>query len=88
MIAMEEKPKARAEQQPELDFEFYVPAGREKFRVWEVAAIIHHSESHTIDLIEAKEFGDYIDARSTGASKSSYVITRAGLVAWLQKRKR
>jgi hypothetical protein len=74
--------------QPELDFDFYLPAGRETFRTWEVAAIIRHSEDHVINLIEAKEFGDYVDARGAGASKSSYVITRAGLVAWLTKRKR
>jgi hypothetical protein len=76
------------EVQSELDFEFHLPAGREKFRVWEVARIIDHSEKHVIKLIERKEFGDVIDARHPDASKSSYVVTRAGLVAWLNQRKR
>jgi hypothetical protein len=74
--------------QPELDFDFYLPAGREQFRVWEVATIIRHSRKHVEALASAGEFGPMVDARHPRASKSSMVITRAGLVAWLKKRKR
>jgi len=74
--------------QPELDFDFYVPAGRETFRTWEVARIIRHSRKHVENLLVAGEFGKYVDAKHPKAKKSSAVITRAGLIAWLNKNQR
>jgi hypothetical protein len=74
--------------QPELDFEFYLPAGREQFRTWEVARIIRHSRRHVENLLAEGAFGDYVDAKHPKAKKSSAVISRAGLLKFLRERKR
>ncbi len=73
----------------ELNFDgFHVPAGREKFRVREVATIIHHSEDHVQNLIDAGAFGPVADFRMPGASRASVVITRKGLIDYLNRSKR
>ena len=68
--------------QPELDFEFYIPAGREAFRVWEVARIIRHSSKLVIEHIEAGKFGKCTNCGS--GKKASYIVPRAGLVAFVK----
>lgn len=70
--------------QPELDFEFYIPAGREAFRVWEVAAILRHTDQQVNDLIDLGKFGKVINC-GKGQVKSSRVITRAGLVKFIRE---
>jgi hypothetical protein len=72
----------------EIDFDFHLPDGREKFRIWEVAKILHHSEDHVQNLIDAGAFGPVADFRLPGATKASVVIPRTGLVRFIQERKR
>jgi hypothetical protein len=69
--------------QPELDFEFYLPAGRESFRVWEVAAMLRHSNDQILKLIDLGKFGKVLEC-STGR-KSSQTIPRAGVVKFLRE---
>ena len=72
--------------QPELDFEFFLPAGQEKFRVWEVARHIHHSRKQVEKLIDEGAFGPVVDCGS--GSRASVIIPRSGLVNFLKERKR
>jgi hypothetical protein len=72
-----------ANDHPELDFEFYIPAGRESFRVFEVANLLRHSKDQIIKLIDQGKFGKVVDC-ATGR-KSSVTIPRAGLVKYLKE---
>lgn len=74
--------------QTELDFEFHLPPDREKFRVWEVATILHCTQEHVIHLIEEGQLGPVVDIKTAGATRSSFVVPRPGLVKFLQERKR
>jgi hypothetical protein len=69
---------------PASDDDFNLPAGREAFRVWEVAAIICHTDQQVNDLIDLGKFGKVLNC-GKGKVKSSRVIPRAGLVKFLRE---
>jgi hypothetical protein len=65
-----------------------LPAGREGFRVWEVAKLLGHSRKHIENLLAEGAFGTYLDAKHPKAKKSSVIITRQGLEKFLKERQR
>jgi len=67
--------------------ELLLPAGQNTFRTWEVAQLLRHSRKHIENLVAEGALGPVIDARGIRSTRSSAIITRAGLVAFLRKRK-
>ena len=77
------KPTKPATGPSEPDSEFNLPADREAFRVWEVAAFIAHTDQQVNELIDLGKFGKVLNC-GKGKIKSSRVISRAGLVKFLR----
>jgi hypothetical protein len=68
---------------PELNFGYHIPAGREAFRVWEVATILCHTDQQVNDLIDLGKFGPVLNC-GKGIVKSSRVISRTALLQFIQ----
>jgi hypothetical protein len=66
------------------DSDFNLPAGREAFRVFEVARILCHTDQQINDLIDEGKFGKVLNC-GKGKIKSSRVISRAGLVRFIRE---
>ena len=74
-------------EEPEFDFTHYLPAGREFFRIRELADMWRCSEPHIHRLIDNGALQVAVDLRSPGASKAMQRITRTSVVAFLNSRK-
>lgn len=71
--------------QPELDFEFGLPAGREVFSVTFLARHFCYARQHWINLIDRGHI-PAVNLATPGVTKSSYRISRADLVHFLRTR--
>ena len=74
-------------EEPEFDFEHGLPAGREFFRLSELAGLWRCHPTHVQRLIDSGELPVAVDLRSPGTSKSMQRVTRASVVAFLNSRK-
>ncbi len=80
-----------ANQQPELDFESGLPAGREWFQVWWLARHWHCTTQHVINLVDEGAFtvGGIapIDiARKHEKTRSTTRIPRGAVIAFQKSR--
>ena len=71
--------------QPELDFEFGLPAGRESFSVSWLANFFDYSRQHWINLIDEGHL-HAVNLATPGTTKSSYRVARTELVRYLRTR--
>jgi len=78
---------AAFETEPEFDFSNYLPAGREFFRIRELADMWRCHETHITRLIESGALVVAVDLRSPGASKAMQRVTRASVAHFLNSRK-
>ena len=71
--------------QPELDFEYGLPAGRESFSVGFLAKFFDMSLQHWINQIDCGAL-PACNLASPGTSKSLYRVSRHALITYLRKR--
>ena len=75
-----------AAEKSESRFTHILPAGREFFRISEVAEIWSCHGTHVMRLIECGALAAAVDLRLPGTSKAMVRIPRATLIEFLEKR--